>query len=101
MPLPTRASILNASLEVRGAVVYATFAVILVFLPVVMLPGLAGRFFAPLGLAYVLAILASLVVALTVTPALCMLLLARATRRPRVRRRFRRPAGHPLAAAAL
>ena len=66
--------ILNASLEVRGAVVYATFAVILVFLPVVMLPGLAGRFFAPLGLAYVLAILASLVVALAVTPALCMLL---------------------------
>ncbi len=73
-PLPVADVILNASLEVRGAVVYATFAVILVFLPVVMLPGLAGRFFAPLGLAYVLAILASLVVALVVTPALCMLL---------------------------
>ncbi len=73
-PLPTADVILTASLEVRGAVVYATFAVILVFLPVVMLPGLAGRFFAPLGLAYVLAILASLVVALVVTPALCMLL---------------------------
>ena len=74
VPLPTADVILDASLEVRGAVVYATFAVILVFLPVVMLPGLAGRFFAPLGLAYVLAILASLVVALAVTPALCMLL---------------------------
>ncbi|HEY7670485.1 MAG TPA: efflux RND transporter permease subunit, partial [Hyphomicrobium sp.] len=73
-PLPTSEVILNASLEVRGAVVYATFAVILVFVPVVLLPGLAGRFFAPLGLAYVLAILASLVVALTVTPALCTLL---------------------------
>jgi CzcA family heavy metal efflux pump len=73
-PLPVADVILNASLEVRGAVVYATFAVILVFLPVVMLPGLAGRFFAPLGLAYVMAILASLVVALVVTPALCMLL---------------------------
>jgi len=73
-PLPTTQVILNASLEVRGAVVYATFAVILVFVPVVLLPGLAGRFFAPLGLAYVLAILASLVVALTVTPALCTLL---------------------------
>jgi len=73
-PLPVADVIVNASLEVRGAVVYATFAVILVFLPVVMLPGLAGRFFAPLGLSYVLAILASLAVALTVTPALCMLL---------------------------
>jgi CzcA family heavy metal efflux pump len=78
-PLPTASVILNASLEVRGAVVYATFAVILVFLPVVLLPGLAGRFFAPLGLAYVLAILASLVVALTVTPALCMLLFPQAS----------------------
>ena len=73
-PLPMAEVILNASLEVRGSVVYATFAVILVFLPVVMLPGLAGRFFAPLGLAYVLAILASLAVAMIVTPALCMLL---------------------------
>ncbi|MGZ5913963.1 MAG: efflux RND transporter permease subunit [Hyphomicrobium sp.] len=79
VPLPTEDVILNASLEVRGAVVYATFAVILVFLPVVMLPGLAGRFFAPLGLAYVLAILASLVVALVVTPALCMLLASKTT----------------------
>lgn len=77
-PLPIGDVILNASLEVRGSVVYATFAVILVFLPVVMLPGLAGRFFAPLGLAYVLAILASLAVAMTVTPALCMLLFPKA-----------------------
>jgi CzcA family heavy metal efflux pump len=76
-PLPTSRVIVNASLEVRGAVVYATFAVILVFLPVVFLPGLAGRFFAPLGLAYVLAIIASLLVALTVTPALCMMLFPR------------------------
>jgi len=73
-PLPMEQVIIDASLEVRGSVVYATFAVILVFLPVVMLPGLAGRFFAPLGLAYVLAILASLAVAMIVTPALCMLL---------------------------
>jgi CzcA family heavy metal efflux pump len=69
-PLPAAQVVLNASLEVRGAVVYATFAVILAFAPVLVLPGLAGRLFAPLAAAYVLAVLASLAVALTVTPAL-------------------------------
>ncbi|HCL61385.1 MAG TPA: CusA/CzcA family heavy metal efflux RND transporter, partial [Rhizobiales bacterium] len=69
--------VLDACLEMRGAVVYATFAVILVALPVLALPGLAGRLFGPLAVAYVLAVLASLLVALTVTPALSMLLLAR------------------------
>jgi CzcA family heavy metal efflux pump len=67
--------VLDACIEVRGAVVYATFAVILVFLPIVTLPGIAGRLFAPLGMAYILAVLASLAVALTVTPALSMALL--------------------------
>src|SRR5215467_14441130 len=79
-PRSTARVILDASLEVRGAVVYASFAVILVFLPVITLPGIAGRLFAPLGFAYVLAILASLLVALTVTPALCMILLAKKAR---------------------
>ena len=74
-PQPAFKVVLAASMEVRGAVVYATFAVVLVFLPVMTLTGLAGRMFAPLGAAYVLAILASLLVALTVTPALCLLLL--------------------------
>ena len=69
--------VLEASLEVRSAVVYATFIVALVFLPVLTMTGLHGRLFAPLGLAYILAIMASLVVALTVTPALSFLLLAR------------------------
>jgi CzcA family heavy metal efflux pump len=67
--------VLDACLEVRGAVVYATFAIILVVLPVVTLSGLAGRLFAPLGIAYALAVLASLLVTLTVIPALAMTLL--------------------------
>lgn len=103
-PLPIGDVIVNASLEVRGSVVYATFAVILVFLPVVMLPGLAGRFFAPLGLAYVLAILASLAVAMIVTPALCMLMFReraqpgddRASHDPPVTRWLRRHYEHLL-----
>jgi CzcA family heavy metal efflux pump len=76
-PRPAGRVVLDACLEMRGAVVYATFAVILVALPVLALPGLAGRLFGPLAIAYVLAVLASLLVALTVTPALAMMLLAR------------------------
>jgi CzcA family heavy metal efflux pump len=67
--------ILAASMEVRSAVVYASFIVVLVMLPVFFLTGLAGSFFRPLALAYVLSILASLGVALTVTPGLSLLLL--------------------------
>jgi CzcA family heavy metal efflux pump len=74
-PRPLARVVLDACLEVRGAVVYATFAVILVVLPVMALPGVAGRLFAPLGFSYALAVLASLVVALTVAPALSMVLL--------------------------
>ena len=74
-PRPDARVVLEATFEVRSAVVYATFAVILVFLPVVTLSGVAGRLFAPLGITYILAVLASLVVALTVTPALSLLLL--------------------------
>ncbi|HYC33035.1 MAG TPA: efflux RND transporter permease subunit, partial [Gemmatimonadales bacterium] len=69
--------VLDASLEVRGSVVYATFVVILVFAPVLALSGVHGALFRPLGLAYILATLASLVVALTVTPALTLLVLGR------------------------
>jgi CzcA family heavy metal efflux pump len=75
-PRPVARVVLDACIEVRGAVLYATFAVILVVLPVVTLPGIAGRLFAPLALSYALAVLASLVVALTVAPALSMALLS-------------------------
>jgi CzcA family heavy metal efflux pump len=74
-PRPAFQVVLDASLEVRSAVVYATFAVILVFVPVVNMSGLAGSLFRPLAISYIWAILASLVVALTVTPALSLLLL--------------------------
>jgi len=67
--------VVDASLEVRSAVVYATMIVIIVFLPIFFLDGIAGSFFRPLALAYILAILASLFVALTVTPALSYMLL--------------------------
>lgn len=71
-PLPAMKVILAASLEVRTSVVFATFVVALVFLPVLSLGGVSGRFFSPLALSYILAILVSLVVAVTVTPAMCM-----------------------------
>jgi CzcA family heavy metal efflux pump len=77
-PQPVFQVILNASLEVRGAVVYATLAVLILFLPLLNLSGMVGRLFHPLGMAYILAISASLLVALTVTPALCYLLLGKA-----------------------
>ncbi|MEW6025312.1 MAG: efflux RND transporter permease subunit [Pseudomonadota bacterium] len=74
-PAPILEVVLDAALEVRSAVVYATFAIALVFLPVLTMPGVAGRLFSPLGTAYLLATLASLLVAITVTPALCLSLL--------------------------
>jgi Cu/Ag efflux pump CusA len=76
-PLPAAQVVLAASMEVRGSVVYATFIVALVFLPVLFLSGLQGRLFAPLAYAYILAVMASLAVALTVSPALALILLAR------------------------
>ncbi len=81
-PRHAMAVLLGATLEVRKAVIFATVAVVLIFLPVLYLSGVAGRLFRPLALAYILAILASLVVALTVTPALAYILLGRAALDP-------------------
>ena len=77
-PKPAFDVVLAASLEVRSAVVFASLIVMLVFLPIFFLGGVAGTFFQPLAIAYVLAIATSLLVALTVTPAMCLILLPNA-----------------------
>ncbi len=76
-PRPAFQVVYEASVEVRSAVVYASFIVALVMLPLFFMSGVQGRIFAPLGVAYLLSILASLGVALTVTPALALTLLSR------------------------
>ena len=74
----TASIVLSASVEVRGAIVFATLIDVMTLLPVFFMSGLSGAFFQPLALSYALAVLASLVVALTVTPAMCLIILAKA-----------------------
>jgi CzcA family heavy metal efflux pump len=77
-PRSTASVILEASLEVRSPIVYATLIIVAAAVPVFLLQGLTGAFFRPLALSYTLAIVASMAVALTITPALTLILLRRA-----------------------
>jgi CzcA family heavy metal efflux pump len=74
-PIPPLQVVFNGSIEVRVSVLFSTVIIAVVFAPIFALSGVEGRIFAPMGVAYLLSIIASTIVALTLTPALCALLL--------------------------
>jgi Cu/Ag efflux pump CusA len=74
-PMPPLQVVFNGSVEVRVSVLFATIIIAVVFAPIFALSGVEGRIFTPMGVAYLLSIAASTIVALTLTPALCALLL--------------------------
>ena len=76
-PLPAIEIVFDAVLEIRSSVVYATMIICMVFVPIFFLQGTTGRIFSPLGIAYIAAVLASLLVSILILPALCYLLLVR------------------------
>ena len=75
VPRPVAEVIASATLEVRSAIVYATVIIVLVFVPLFVLPGIEGRLFTPLGVAYIVSILASMIVSVTLTPVMAYYLL--------------------------
>ncbi len=77
VPRPVVDVIASATLEVRSAIVYATVIIVLVFVPLFVLPGIEGRLFSPLGVAYIVSILASMIVSVTLTPVMAYYLLPR------------------------